>query len=387
MSELIVSRENKLKIDPEFKNLIPPLTAEEYAGLEESILQEGCRDALIVWGDTLIDGHNRFEICTRHNIPFEITEMLFPSRVDVIAWIIKNQFGRRNLPAYERARLALRLKPVIAEKAKENLVTHTDDGYQGLQNSAKAVDTRKELAAAAGVSHDTIAKVEKIEAHATPEMKEQLRAGQMSINQAYQTVRREEKKQAVQQRIEEHATVQTGVVDIQTTARKYNIIYADPPWRYWESGNKNQALHYTTMTIDEICGLPIKNIADDDCVLFLWVTYPILQEAFKVIEAWGFKYSTAAFVWVKKNKQQDSPFIGCGAWTRANSEICLLATKGNVMRLDAGISQIIESPIEEHSKKPDIVRELITRLVGELPRVELFCRYPAQGWDVWGNEA
>ena len=387
MSELIVSRENKLKIDPEFQSLIPPLTPEERAGLEESILQEGCRDALIVWGDTLIDGHNRFEICTRHNIPFEITEMFFPSRDDVIVWIIKNQFGRRNLPAYERARLALRLKPVIAEKAKEKEAERKTTFQKSEKSSMPQVNTTKEIAKAAGVSHDTIAKVEKIEEKATQEVKEQLRKGELSINQAYQTVRREEKKQEVQQRIEEHAAEQTGVIDIQQTDRKYNIIYADPPWRYWESGNKNQALHYTTMTIDEICDLPVKNIADDNCVLFLWVTYPILHEAFRVIESWGFKYSTAAFVWVKKNKQKDSPFVGCGAWTRANSELCLLATKGNIMRLDASISQVVESPIEEHSKKPDIVRDLITRLVGELPRVELFCRNPAEGWDVWGNEA
>ena len=101
----------------------------------------------------------------------------------------------------------------------------------------------------------------------------------------------------------------------------------------------------------------------------------------------GFKYSTAAFVWVKKNEQQDTPFIGCGAWTRANSELWLLATKGNIMRLDASISQIVESPIGEHSRKPAVVRELITRLVGELPRIELFCRTPAEGLYVCGNEA
>ena len=375
-------------IDKEFQSLIPPLTVEEYEGLEKSILAEGCRDALVLWGDTLVDGHNRYEICTTHDVPFQTVQKDFADRNDALRWIILNQFGRRNLPAYERARLALRLKPVIAEKAKEN-----QRGGQGgillSQKSveAKPVDTQKELAKAAGVSHDTIAKVEKIERQAAPEVKEQLRKGELSINQAYQTVRREEKKQEVQQRIEEHAAEQTGVVDIQQTDKKYNIIYADPPWRYWESGNKNQALHYTTMTIDEICDLPVKNIADDDCVLFLWVTYPILHEAFRVIESWGFKYSTAAFVWVKKNKQKDSPFMGCGAWTRANSELCLLATKGNIMRLDASISQVVESPIEEHSKKPDIVRDLITRLVGELPRVELFCRNPAEGWDVWGNEA
>ena len=371
-------------IDKDFQALIPPLTVEEYNGLEASILADGCRDALVLWGNILVDGHNRYEICTTHDVPFETVQKDFADRNDALAWIIKNQFGRRNLPAYERARLALRLKPVIAERAKEHQGERTDICQKSDRSS---IDTKRELAKAAGVSHDTIAKVERIEEKAAPEVKEQLRKGELSINQAYQTVRREEKKHEVQQRIEEHAAVQTGVVDIQQTDRKYNIIYADPPWRYWESGNKNQALHYTTMTIDEICDLPVKNIADDDCVLFLWVTYPILHEAFRVIESWGFKYSTAAFVWVKKNKQKDSPFIGCGAWTRANTELCLLATKGNIMRLDASISQVVESPIEEHSKKPDVVRELITRLVGELPRVELFCRNPADGWDVWGNEA
>lgn len=375
----------KIVIDDEFRSLIPSLTEDEYKGLEQSILKEGCRDALVLWGDTLIDGHNRFEICTKYGLPFKTINANFQDRQAAVEWIILNQFGRRNLPAYERARLALRLKPVIAEKAKEK---QREAGGAVRQISDKAViDTKKEIAKVSGLSHDTIAKVEKIERQAAPEVKDQLRKGELSINQAYQTVRREEKKQEVQKRIEEHAAVQTGVVDIQATDRKYNIIYADPPWQYWESGNKNQSLHYTTMPIDDICDLPVKDIAADDCILFMWVTYPILNEAFRVIESWGFKYSTAAFVWVKKNKQKDTPFVGCGAWTRANSELCLLATKGNITRLDAGVSQIVESPVEEHSKKPDVVRDLITRLVGELPRVELFCRNPAEGWDVWGNEA
>lgn len=375
-------------IDKEFRNLIPPLSAEEYAGLEENILMEGCRDALVLWGDVLVDGHNRYEICMKHGFPFNTTQMDFDSREDAIAWIIKNQLGRRNLIAYERSRLALRLKPIFAAKAKENQreAAMVTNGAL-LLNSAKAVNTAEELAKAAGVGRDTIQKVEKIEALATPELKQQLSSGEVSINQAYQTVRREEKRADVQQRIEEHAKEQTGVIDIGNTARKYNVIYADPPWQYWESGNKNQANHYTTMPIEDICALPVKDIADDNCLLFMWVTYPILQDAFKVIESWGFKYSTCAFVWVKKNKNADTPFVGCGAWTRANSEICLLATRGSMTRMDASVSQVIESPIEEHSKKPDCTRERIEKLVGKLPRVELFCRHPADGWDVWGNEA
>ena len=178
-----------LKIDNEFKELIPPLTDDEKKQLEENILRDGIQDPLKVWQGTLIDGHNRYEIARRHGLTFKTVEMQFPTRDDVKIWIIKNQFGRRNLSAYDRSILALKLKPVIAAKAKENLSTHTVDGYQGLPNSAKAVNTRQEIAKAAGVGHDTIAKVEKIEAQATPEIKAALKAGDLSINQAYEGVK------------------------------------------------------------------------------------------------------------------------------------------------------------------------------------------------------
>lgn len=174
----------KLTIDKEFKTLIPPLTQDERMGLEESILAEGCRDALITWNGILVDGHNRYEICEKHGLPFCVTETDFESREAVIEWIIKNQFGRRNLPLYERARLALRLKPVIAERAKENQGTRTDI-LTDLSKSIHPTNTRQEVAAASGVSEGTLAKVEKIEANATEETKEALRRGEMSINQAY----------------------------------------------------------------------------------------------------------------------------------------------------------------------------------------------------------
>lgn len=378
-----------ITIDSEFKSIIPPLSAEEYDQLKENILRDGIRDALVVWNGVLLDGHNRYKIAQEYGLTYDVQEMAFNSRADAERWVILNQFGRRNLSAYDRSILGLRLKPIIAAKAKEKRVSMLKIGNAPVSQKSdeREINTNKEIAKAAGVSHDTIAKVEKIEAKAAPEIKAAVKSGTMSINQAYQATRREEKKAEVKKRIEDYAKVQTGVIDIKKPEKKYNIIYADPPWRYWESGNKNQSEHYKTMTIEDICSLPVKDIVAENSVLFLWVTYPILAEAFRVIEAWGFKYSTAAFVWVKKNKAADSPFFGCGAWTRANSELCLLATRGSVQRLDATISQIVESPIEEHSKKPDIVRELIERLVGKLPRVELFCRHPAEGWDVWGNEA
>lgn len=140
------------------------------------------------------------------------------------------------------------------------------------------------------------------------------------------------------------------------------------------------------MNIDDICNLPVKNIASENCVLFLWVTFPTLLDSFKVIEAWGFNYKTVAFVWVKHNKKTPTLFWGMGFWTRANAEICLLATKGKPKRISAKVHQVIISPIEEHSKKPNEIRKRIVDLIGDLPRIELFARQKIDGWDVWGNE-
>ena len=140
------------------------------------------------------------------------------------------------------------------------------------------------------------------------------------------------------------------------------------------------------MSIEEICALPVADIAAKDSALFLWATFPQLNEAFRVMEAWGFKYKTLAFLWLKQNRKADSWFYGMGFWTRSNAEVCLLATKGHPKRQAADIHQFIISPIEAHSKKPDAVREKIVKLMGDVPRVELFARQQTPGWDVWGNE-
>ena len=169
---------------------------------------------------------------------------------------------------------------------------------------------------------------------------------------------------------------------------KYKFIYADPPWSYKDkalAGNRGACCKYPVMSIDEIKNLPVKDIADDDCILFMWVTFPKLNECFEVIKEWGFEYKTNAFTWVKKYKNGDN-FMGMGRWTRANAEICLLATKGKPKRVNAGVRQIIESVPEKHSKKPDIVRDKIVELCGDLPRLEMFARNKSVKWETWGNE-
>lgn len=176
-----------MTIDEEFQKLIPPLTDDEYRQLEENCIKEGIRETILVWdrGDDLVivDGHNRYQIARKNGLKWHYKEMHFESREAVKEWIILNQFGRRNLSAYDRSILALKLKPVIAEKAKEK----EHERKTTCQKSDKSYDTKKELAKVAGVSHDTIHKVEKIEAEATPQVKQAVRDGKLSINQAYNT--------------------------------------------------------------------------------------------------------------------------------------------------------------------------------------------------------
>ena len=166
---------------------------------------------------------------------------------------------------------------------------------------------------------------------------------------------------------------------------KYNIIYADPPWQYWEGGRKNQSQHYSTMTFDEIAKIPVQELSADNCILFLWATKVILPEAIMLIKEWGFNYSTVGFVWVKSKKDGTGFAIGLGNWTRANAEYCLIGLKGTITRKDKTISEIIYLPKEQHSRKPAIVRKLITQLVGNLPRIELFATQKTKGWDSWGK--
>lgn len=172
--------------------------------------------------------------------------------------------------------------------------------------------------------------------------------------------------------------------------KKYKIIYADPPWQYRVYSKKGQGRsaenHYHTMNIKDIMALPVDKIADKDCILFLWITFPCLKEGIEVMERWGFKYKTCGFNWVKRNKKKNTFFMGLGFWTRSNSEVCLIGTKGQPKRVSKSVSQICDARIMEHSRKPAEIRERIVELCGELPRIELFARDKVKGWDSLGDE-
>ena len=173
--------------------------------------------------------------------------------------------------------------------------------------------------------------------------------------------------------------------------KKYNIIYADPPWPYNESGSnaKVKNRHYPTMQLDEICSLPVRNLQAEKCILFLWVTAPRLPMAFEVIRAWGFVYHSLGFDWLKVSSA-GNPIINPGYYTRQNNEFCLIGVPPEKERRIKPLVHDVRAPIiaerREHSRKPDEVREAIVRICGDLPRIELFARQKHEGWDVWGNE-
>lgn len=354
----------ELKIDNEFHKLIPPLQEEEYKLLEKSIIDEGCRNALVIWDGFIIDGHNRYEICNKHDIEFETIYKEFENREDVKEWIITNQFARRNLTTYDKSVLALKLKDIFASRAKEQ----QGNKINIVQKSAQS-RTRDKLANIAGVSHDTISKVEKIEENATDEIKQKIKGGELTINKAFNYLKR--------QGIKDDAKI------VNPPKGKYRIIYADPPWNYGDKrdGKTTGAEdHYISMTIDELCNLPIKEITEDNAVLFFWVTSPLLEECFEVIKAWGFKYKTS-FIWDKIKHNM-------GHYNSIRHELLLVCTKGSCLPDNIKLfDSVVSVERTEHSKKPEEFRQIIDTLYTYGNKIELFARQKIDGWDSWGNDA
>jgi N6-adenosine-specific RNA methylase IME4 len=377
-----------MKILQELESLIPPLSNEEFKQLERNILEEGIREPLITWNGILIDGHNRYRIAQEHDMNYETLEKEFDNIFLVKVWMIYNQFGRRNLSNYQRSVLALELEDVFKEKAKENLVLTGENFGKGLQISAKPIiekiDTRQEIAKLANVSHDTIAKVKKIEATATPEVKARLNTGTMSINEAYKEIKKEEK---IEERKED---IKKQLKDIESGKLpelwgKFEVIAIDPPWAYEEKGGLSSndfnpeitrgTTTYPTMKVNQIkeIYLPLT----DNSVVFLWTTHAFLKDAFDILEHWNLKYK-ATLVWDKEK-------MGMGRTIRLQCEFCLIAFKGNPIFNGSSERDIIRESRREHSRKPDAFYQYVERsTIGR--KLEYFSREKRTNWEIYGNE-
>lgn len=374
-----------LQIKDEFKKLIPALTAEEFKQLEENCLKEGIREAILTWEGFIIDGHNRFEIANKWNLDFQTKSKHFKDEDEVKEWMILNQFGRRNLSNYQRSVLALQLEEVFKEKAKEK---QKEGGKNKVvQISEQAPMERKsitQIAKVANVSHDTIAKVKVIEQKAPDELKAKLSTGEVSINQVYQEIKKEEKKIERDKKIEEvKAKIEKENLVIED--KKYHVIVIDPPWAYEEKGgfssseydaeSNRGAVDYPTMTVEQIKQIELPEA--EDCVLFLWTTHAFLKDSFEILEQWGYKYK-ATLVW-------DKVKMGIGRTIRMQVEFCLIAVKGNPIINGSSERDIITEPRREHSRKPEAFYSMVERMcIGN--KLDYFSRQNRENWEHYGAE-
>lgn len=385
-----------LIIDPEFRDLIPPLSDDEKNGLERNILQYGVRVPLDVWQGILIDGHNRYEIAKRHNLPFKTAEMQFNSRDDVICWIIDNQLDRRNLPPAMRIKLALRKEPILAKQAKErmeegkNQYTSPEDKCPHPSTPTTPTEKNKidrenktnfKLAEIAGVSDKTVQRYKKIQQSAPEEVKAKVDSGEISINEGYKQIKRAEKETKQEERRTENAEKISELATPLDAKGLFQTIVIDPPWDWQDEGDVNQfgraKPEYHTMPFDEIKNLPVNKIADKDCHLYLWVTNRSLPKAFTLIEAWGFRYVTC-LTWCK-------PSIGMGNYFRGSTEQILFAVKGSqqLKRHDVG-THFTAPRGKGHSAKPDEFYQLVESC-SYAPFIDIFGRKERDGWSVWGE--
>ena len=376
----------QIEIKEEFKKLIPPLTKEEYKQLEDNCLEEGIREKIILWNNYIIDGHNRYNIAKQWNLEFETESKSFSSEEAVKEWMILNQFGRRNLSNYQRSVLALELQEVFKEKAqksKAKKVSHFRNTGEVLATLPKP-DTRKELSKVAQVGERTLDKVKKIQEKAPEEIKAKLATGEVSINAAYKEIKKEEKKEQRDKKIEE---VKQKIQNENLAAidKKYHVIAIDPPWAYDEKGgfssddydaqNNRGAVDYPTMTVEQIRNIDIPSA--DDAVMFLWTTHAFLKDSFDILKHWGFDYK-ATIVW-------DKVKMGMGRNIRMQVEFCLLGVKGKPIIQGSSERDIITEPRREHSRKPEAFYEMVERMcIGN--KLDYFSRQDRKNWEHYGAE-
>lgn len=372
-----------IKIKEEFKSLIPKLTAEEYEGLEKSIIQDGCRDKIVTWHSYIIDGHNRYEICKKHNIAFEVLEKDdFEAEADVKLWMIYNQIGKRNLTNIQKAELAIQIEKIEQVMAKErqlaNLKQYSDK--QETLETSQSTDTPNlvertrsseslvKAAKSVGIGYETVRKTKHILEKAPEEVIDKVRKGDVSIDRAFSQIQRTE-------RLEKNKSTQWP-------EGKYRIIYADPPWKYGDerSGMGGAVDQYDLMELEDIKALPVADLAEKDSVLFMWATAPLMREAWEVLDAWGFKYKTQ-LIW---NKGKGP----VGNYFSVKHEHLILATKGSCTPdvTDRPNSVQTIERTGRHSEKPEEFRQIIEQLYTYGNKIELFARKKVLGWDAYGNE-
>lgn len=373
-----------IKIDPQFKSLIPHLSQDEFLQLEKNITEDGCREAVALWGDILLDGHNRYEICTRLQIPFKTVQIRgIDSAAAARIWMRSNQKGRRNLSDAWLIELELGNKADLleigrakqAQTLKQNAapvlpVTGKTDSDQPAHN------TRQEIAKAVGVSSSKVSQAEVVRKK-DPELWERTKAGETTLNAAYLEVQRAEKIEVREQKITE-----LKQREVRPSTGLYDVVVIDPPWpmiKIERAVRPNQiGLDYPTMTEEEIKAIQLPMA--DSAHVWVWTTQKYLPMALRCLEAWGLNY-ICTFVWHKPGGIQ--PF----GLPQYNAEFALYARKGAPIFIDTKAFNVcFNAPRGAHSEKPEAFYEVVRRVTAGR-RLDMFSRRAIAGFDSWGSEA
>jgi N6-adenosine-specific RNA methylase IME4 len=360
------------KIDKEFAALIPPLTAEELAGLEENLLRDGIRDSLVAWQGKgiLLDGHNRFTLAKKHDLAYRVKCLEFKTRDEAKLWIIKNQVGRRNLSESQRAMCAARLA---------NLTRGNPTGANQHEGGNTPIGgiPQGDAAAMFNVSERSVSRAKAVLDHGTPEIIAAVTADEVAVSKAYADVTRETKRAKLKAKLKAVAAR-----EIVAPSGEFDVIVCDPPWpmkKIERDVRPNQAeLDYPTMNEEEIAALKLP--CADDCHVWLWTTHKLLPMALRLLERWSLRY-VCTFVWHKPGGFQP---IGLPQF---NCEFALYARRGSPQFLDTkALNTCFEAPRGKHSEKPEGFYEVLRRVTGGR-RLDMFNRRPIKGFSSWGNEA
>lgn len=352
-----------LKINPEYQTLVPRPIDEEYKSLELDIIEKkGATEPIkINKKDEILDGHTRFEICSKHALHFDTQIMDFQSVLDEKIYIIETNLKRRHLTDYQKIEMAKPLEGLIAEKAGQRqlagtLSSNEDKGRTG-ELTAKAI----------GVSKATYERGKKVRDEGTEEERKKALSKKYAVNSAYRDLMKRQRQEAL--------TVQ-GVPPL--PEGEYDVIYVDPPWDYDFKLRGAPDEHYPVMSDQKICDLQIPSA--ENAILFLWATNPRIESALKVLKAWGFTYKTN-MVWVKDK-------IGTGYYFRGQHELLFVASKGDISPPFESVrkSSVLYANRKEHSKKPEEVYTIIEDYYPNGKYLELFSRNKREGWMMWGFE-
>jgi len=358
----------KLKINPEYEKLLPVLPTNEYEALKESIKTEGQHFPIIVNSNLeILDGHHRYWICLTLGLEPKYEMRQFSDILHEKKFVIESNLRRRHLNDFQRALLGKPLLEIEKQIAKQRQGQRTDlVEPNGTLPSNDGKDDRHEKESVAvvanhvGLSPTTFQRSLVIMEKAPEKLKKSVENGKTSINYAYNSIKRMEKH-------EETPILPEG---------SFDIIYADPPWEYEVPLRGDPECHYQTMTTQEICNLRIPSAKD--AILFLWATNPKLEDALKVVKAWGFKYKTN-LVWVKDK-------IGTGYYFRGQHELLLVAKCGDipVPTEENRPASVLIAPRKEHSQKPEAIYDTIEKMYPNRKYLELFARSERNGWVSWG---